>query len=338
MNDTINIPEQFSNPFDEIIGQESAKRKLGFYVKSYANGGIVPHVMLVAPRGCGKTTLGKAFGHSLVRNGEGKHKPVLTVNCSTIKSMKQFFTQLVLQYIHEKEVTVFFDEASELPKDVTMALLTILNPNPTNRNTFVYDEYTFDFDFARQTFIFATSESHKIFHALMDRCDRVDLEEYQPHHLCSIIQKYFPAIEWNPATLLEIASVLRGNARSAVEMCKKIGTYLTGNNRPEVGPVFDHADWKNLMWSMGILPLGLTRIELQLLRILFENKDMSLTALSAKTMMSRESLQRDVELYLQKLNLMQIDTTGRNITVGGCEYIRKIDAEAQERGLVLATT
>jgi Holliday junction resolvasome RuvABC ATP-dependent DNA helicase subunit len=75
---------------------------------------------------------------------------------------------------------------------------------------------------------------------------------------------------------------------------------------------------------------------LQLLRILYENKDMSLTALSAKTMMSRESLQRDVELYLQKLNLLKIDTTGRNITPQGCNYIKDIDTMARAAQAAIA--
>jgi Holliday junction resolvasome RuvABC ATP-dependent DNA helicase subunit len=172
----------------------------------------------------------------------------------------------------------------------------------------------------------------------MDRCDRVDLEEYQPEHLCSIIQKDLPAVEWEPETLLAMASVLRGNARSAVELCKKVRTFLTANNLSETGPVFNMGAWKNLMFNLGILPFGLTRIELQLLRILYENKDMSLTALSAKTMMSRESLQRDVELYLQKLNLMQIDTTGRNITVQGCNYIKEIDTMARAAQAAVAVT
>ena len=39
----------------------------------------------------------------------------------------------MLPYVYDKDTTIIFDEASELPRDVTMALLTILNPNSTNQ-------------------------------------------------------------------------------------------------------------------------------------------------------------------------------------------------------------
>jgi len=71
-----------------------------------------------------------------------------------------------------------------------------------------------------------------------------------------------------------------------------------------------------------VLPLGLNRIELQLLRILRDVRDCSLTNLSAKTGLTRECVQRDFEMYLQKMNLMRISTSGRNITPQGLDYLK----------------
>jgi len=54
------------------------------------------------------------------------------------------------------------------------------------------------------------------------------------------------------------------------------------------------------------LPLGVNRIELQILRIMQEKMGSNLTVLSAKTGLTREAVQRDFELYLQKQGLMEI--------------------------------
>ena len=164
-----------TNLWPDIVGQDKAKRKLTFFNRGYNATRIIPHLMFIAPKGCGKTTLAKAMGRNL-KSSEGKTKTFLELNCSTIKNVKQFFNQVVIPHVAHKECTILFDEASELPKDVTMALLTILNPNPENRTEFAYDDYVVDFNFRQHSFMFATTEAHKIFHALMDRCERIDLE------------------------------------------------------------------------------------------------------------------------------------------------------------------
>jgi len=81
---------------------------------------------------------------------------------------------------------------------------------------------------------------------------------------------------------------------------------------------------------LGILPLGLSKIELQVLRILARKKECSLTFLSAKTCLSKECLQRDYELYLQKNSLMEISTAGRRITMDGKKYLDMLDKAQNE--------
>lgn len=331
MNDTL---------FKEIVGQEKPKKELSFYLDSYMRTRMVPNMMIVAPKGQGKTTIARELAKGLVQfdeNGnvvevpskldptvmKAKRKPFVEVNCSTLKSVKQFINGLVIPYVQDKDVTLLFDEASEIPRDVTMALLTILNPNPENRTTFALDEYVCDFDFRRQTFIFATSEIQKVFHALADRLERITLEEYTVSQLAQIVQKGIPAVECREDVLLDVATVLRGNARAAQKMASKIAAYLKGNL------TFAQKDWAHLKEILSIYPLGLNAIEIQILRYLAENSTgTSLTGLSAKTGMSRESLQKDTELYLQKHNLMEIQTTGRMITAKGLDYLKVLDGRA----------
>jgi Holliday junction resolvasome RuvABC ATP-dependent DNA helicase subunit len=317
---TVTTPEI---PFESIVGQDRVKSKLNFLLDAYRNGGIMPHSLLIAPKGCGKTMIARELAKQMknIAGTRGEQKRWYEINCSTVKSVKQFFNQIIIPFVNDKDCTLIFDEASEIPRDVTMALLTILNPNNTNRTSFSYDDYTVDFDFKRQNFILATSESHKVFHALMDRLDRVELEEYNTSHLAEMIKRNIKTpIE---AKLLnEIATACRGNAREAQKKSSNIETYLCGQKKT----TFDKVDWISLRRTLGILPLGLSNIELQVLRLLATRKETSLTRLSASIGMTKEALQKDVELYLQKMGLLEITTSGRAITAKGLAYLKNLEA------------
>jgi len=304
--------------FPDIIGQESAKRVLDFHIGGFKATKVMPHLMFVAPKGCGKTTLAKAVARTL--KGIDDAKRYFEINCSTIKNVKQFFNQLVIPLMQDRDATILFDEASEIPKDVSMAMLTILNPNAENMTSFSFEDYTVDFDFSRLSFMFATTETQSVFHALMDRLERVDLEEYSIDEMGQIVAMNLE-IDIEPKTLRDIAGVLRGNARAAQKMAHKIVSYSKQNRVRR----FDATHWKDLSKILNIFPLGLNVTEIQLLRILKDNKDCSLTNLSAKTGISKQAVQRDFEIYLQKHSLMEITTAGRNITAKGLDYLKLLD-------------
>ena len=305
--------------FPQIVGQERAKRRLKFYIDGYRGTHIIPHIMFIAPKGCGKTMMAKAMAKNLTRKDDPtKPKAFLEINCSTIKSVKQLFNQIIIPHVNSKECTILFDEASELPKDVTMALLTILNPNASNRTSFSVEDYVVDFDFSDQSFIFATTEAQHIFHALMDRCERVDLEEYTYDELAEIVCRILPEVSFDKAALNKVSSVLRGNARAAQKMATNIQSYLSTSGRN----YFVDGDWQSLEHQLGILPLGLSPIELQVLNFLDARQHCSLTYLAAKTGLTKACLQRDFEMYLQKHNLMEITTEGRGITAKGKKYLK----------------
>jgi Holliday junction resolvasome RuvABC ATP-dependent DNA helicase subunit len=277
--------------------------------------------MFVAPKGCGKTLMAKSVARRL--KTINKDKRYFEINCSTLKNVKQFFNQIVIPIMQDRDATILFDECSEIPKDVTMALLTILNPNPEHQTSFSYEDYTVDFDFRRLSFMFATTETQSVFHALMDRLERVDLEEYSLEEMGKIVALNLD-IDIEPKALKDISSVLRGNARAAQKMAQKIESYCEQN---EVGK-FDYSDWHELSKILSIFPLGLNTTEILLLNILKDNKDCSLTNLAAKTGISKHAVQRDFEIYLQKHSLMDITTAGRNITAFGLEYLKNLNKRA----------
>lgn len=304
--------------FDNIIGQEKVKKRLNFFVQGQAKSRLSPHILFSAARGSGKTLIAQTYADQLI-NSEGKIRRRMTINCSTIKTLKRFFNDVLVPHVIGKEITILFDEASEIPDDMTMALLTILNPNQQNSNSFSYDDLTIDFDFRNVTFLFATTEAHKINPALLDRLERVDLEQYSTENLSAIVQKN-SAARITDVAIEQISKVLRGNARKATQMANHIALYLSTKNKQ----TFDLDDWKEFCSNMGINPLGLSPMEIRVLQCLAEKSETTLTNLSAKTHMTRESLQRDIEMYLQKTNLMEVTPTGRKLTHAGRHYLENL--------------
>ena len=319
--------------FKDVVGQDAAKKKLSFYLNSYKNTRLMPNLMLCAPKGQGKSMLARETARGLYQfNDEGKieakadgklkKKTFIEINASTITTVNQFINSVIVPHVVDKDVTIFVDEASEIKKPITMSLLTMLNPNVSNKNTFVYDDYACDIDFTRQTFIFATSESHCVFPPLMDRLTRIDLEEYSFADLGNILQRAAPEVHFSECVVESVASVLRGNARQAIKMANDIKVFLSGEKK------FTMKEWKSLKSILSILPLGLSPIELNLLRYMKSAPDgSSLTNLAAKTGLSRDSIQKDYEAYLQKKSLMSITAgKGRTITAQGLEYLKALEA------------
>lgn len=298
--------------YSEIVGQEKTKAKLNFLLEGFEQTKIMPHLLFVAPRGCGKTMIAQETAKIMNRNKN------IIVNCSTIKNVKSFLNQIMLPFVYDKDTTIIFDEASELPRDVTMALLTILNPNTNNQNEFTFEDGTYNFRFNQNSFIFCTTEAQKIFHALADRLYRIDMEDYSYISLGKIIQNNLKSksqfIELD--VIDEVASVCRGNARQAQSMANQISSYLMSKKFNKL----TSGGWSEIKGKLSIYPLGLSEIELNIIKILKEHGEVRLTNLSAKTNLTKDMLQKNVEMYLMRNNLIEVRPTGRALTKKGHEY------------------
>jgi Holliday junction resolvasome RuvABC ATP-dependent DNA helicase subunit len=144
---------------DNIIGQQAAKTRLKIYSESYKTNGILPFLLVVSARGCGKTKLVREFRKNLVRE-DGSRPPMLEMNCATISNAGQFFSQIYHQWV-DNEAVLFGDELHALPVGLQEVFLTILEKdrNPIRRVTFNDVDYTFDF--TRISFIGATTDHQK---------------------------------------------------------------------------------------------------------------------------------------------------------------------------------
>ena len=309
------------NYFDEMIGQSKTKSVLGFYIDAFEKTEILPHMFIVGQRGQGKTMLATQVAKNLRSKTLGRVKPMLTINCSTLKNVRQFIEDIVLQYVRDQHITLFFDEVHEMPTPIQTCLLTVLNPNKHNLNTLRFEDYNIEFDFTKVSFIFATTDPQRVITPLKDRCRMVHMEEYQYDELGEIVKGNSEDLEFDDETLRDIASVCRGNARNATLMAKD--NILQFARRHNVSFV-DMSIWNRIKGLLGILPLGLENTELQILKVLKDRTVCSLTNISAVTGLSSQALRAEFELYPLKHNLMEIAQGGRRLTGRGREYLKAI--------------
>jgi Holliday junction resolvasome RuvABC ATP-dependent DNA helicase subunit len=291
-----------SNYFPDLVGQDAVKKKLSFYLDAFHKTSQAPFLLMAGAKGLGKTEFAKEFAKNLC-NQDGDKRAFLELNCSTIKNNEQFFEQIFLPIIADNEVTILFDECHALPKDLTMAFLTIFNAEANSRKNFEWNGMNFEFNFKQQTFIFATTETDRIFPPLKDRLTTIDFEAYNEDQLSEIVKLCAPEVTFDDDCLQAVASTIRGNARSAVKRAKEITLYCGAKENYH----FTLDNFKDLSDKVGILPHGISFTEKQILQFLKKVGEATLTSVSAKIGLSKTALQRDHELYLLNKNFIEID-------------------------------
>ena len=291
-----------SNYFPDLVGQDAVKKKLSFYLDAFHKTSQAPFLLMAGAKGLGKTEFAKEFAKNLY-NQDGEKRAFLELNCSTIKNNEQFFEQIFLPIIADNEITILFDECHALPQDLTMAFLTIFNAEANSRKNFEWNGMNFEFNFKQQTFIFATTETDRIFAPLKDRLTTIDFEAYNEEELSQIVKLCAPEVTFDDDCLKAVASTIRGNARSAVKRAKEISLYCGA--KEDYRFTFDN--FRDLSDKVGILPYGISFTEKQILQFLKKVGEATLTSLSAKIGLSKTALQRDHELYLLNKNFIEID-------------------------------
>lgn len=307
-----------NNYFPHLVGQSAVKKKLGFYLDAFNKTSQAPFLLMSGAKGLGKTEFAKSFAKNL-RNQDGDKRSFLELNCSTIKNNEQFFEQIFLPLISDNEITILFDECHALPLDLTMAFLTIFNTEKNSRKSFEWNEMTFEFNFKQQTFIFATTETDKIFPPLKDRLTAVDFEKYSSDDLADILKLCAPEVTFIDNVEKKIATTIRDNARSAVKRAKEIQLYCGAKNCN----TFGLKQFADLCDQVSILPYGITHTEKQILQVLNDCGSATLTGLAAKIGMSKTALQKDHELYLLSKSLIEIDGK-RKITSRGLDVCKTL--------------
>lgn len=293
--------------FKDMIGQTAVKRLLSEELIPAHHGGCpLPHILLIAPKGCGKTEMARCIARSLGKAGK-------IYNSGGIKNADQFFENIVIEKLHDQDFTAVFDECHLLPKKVQGLLLTMLNPNKEKGNMVTHGDYEAWIDFRRQSFVFATTDPQLVDKALKDRCKVIELEEYMQDEIADIVALHCDAVS-DRSLLLDIASVCRGNARSAVTLSEDLARFLAKKKvMGEDHSVFDATDWGKFKFNYSILPLGISRKEMQVLKLIHEEQVISLGDIAFRVGDPPSVVRLETEAYLRKRELICIDDQSKRL-------------------------
>jgi Holliday junction resolvasome RuvABC ATP-dependent DNA helicase subunit len=300
-----------SEPLDKIIGQEEARKKLSFFVDSNSNSTPFPTMLFTGSQGLGKTFMAQKVSNALGRE-------FIDVNCSTIETTEDFINGVLIEKVAgSTPKTILMDEAHTMTQEVTTNLLTLLNPNATNKNHIPYKNWLIEYDFARINIIFATTDAHKIFKPLLNRCEEIYFHIYSNAELFRILSFYLPGIKI-ACDKEDISYACRGRARDAFALSQKVQRYC---NKEGVN-VFNGNDWNNLKDIFSIYPCGLKTEEVSLLKIIGESEQISSANLAVRMGVNIQNIESELEIRPRELGFIESGARGRILTDKGKKYLK----------------
>lgn len=300
-----------SKSFSNVIGQVEARKKLSFFVDSHSDATPFPTMLFTGSQGLGKSYMAQKIADSLSRE-------LITVNCGTIETAQDFIEGVLIGRVAgENPKTILLDEAHKLSPEITTNLLTLLNPNQSNKTFLAYKNWLIEYDFTRINVILATTDAHRIFKPLLNRCEEVYFHTYSNKELFDILGMYLPDIRI-ACDKSDISYACRGRARDAFLLSQKIQRYCTmhGVN------VFNNEDWKEIKDIFGIHPFGLKTEEVRLLKIISESQPISSNNLAVRMGVNVQNIESEIEVRPRELGFIENGTRGRALTEDGKKYLK----------------
>ena len=303
----------------EVIGQQDVIKKLKFFVDSTSPTTPFPTMLFTGSQGLGKTYIAGKLAAALGRE-------LVEVNCGTILTASDFVEKILFNRVAgNTPKTLLLDEAHKLPSEVTTILLTLLNPNRSNRNLLPYNNIMIDYDLSQVNVVLATTDAHKIFKPLLNRCVEVYFQIYQDNdELFKVLKLYIPGIRVT-CSRTDIAQACRGRARDAFLLAQNIERYCIMRNTNTLNT----AGWEELKSIFNIYPMGLRGHEISLLRVISASSPISCNNIAIRMGVQEENVESEIEIRPREIGFVESTSKGRQLTAEGCRYLRKLDkAEA----------
>ena len=298
--------------FKGIVGQKEAIKKLGFFVSSHSENTPFPTMLFTGSQGLGKSFMSAKIAEALGRD-------LVEVNCGTIEKSSDFVEKVLLDQVGgNKGKVLLLDEAHQLSPDITTLLLTLLNPNQDNKNYITYKSWMLEYDFSKITTILATTDAHKIFKPLLNRCVEIYYHLYDNKELFRILKQYLKGIKIT-ADPTDLAYACRGRARDAFILSQNIQRYCVMNETNEL----TEEGWEDLREIFSIHVRGLNSSEIELMRILDECGPMSCSNLAIKMGVNPNNIESELEIRPRELGLIKSSPKGRCLTEKGEIYLNK---------------
>jgi Holliday junction resolvasome RuvABC ATP-dependent DNA helicase subunit len=297
--------------FNNVIGQEAALNKLGFFLETHDSDTPVPTFLFTGSHGLGKTYVAEKLATCMGRR-------FVEVNCGMLDTASALIEGVLLKrVIGETPCTIFFDESHRLSPEVTTVLLTLLNPSDDMTNVLHHKNWEIVFDMSKINVVFATTDAHRMFGPLVNRCERIYFDGYDGGELLDMLELYSPDISFS-CNLDELANACRGRGRDAFQLAQKINRLAKrGNLR-----VLNNTAWTQLKQVFEIQELGLNRQEVELLRIVANHGTISVANIALAMMINSDNVESELEVRPRELGLLQSTSRGRSLTDKGSDYMK----------------
>lgn len=301
--------------WDEYIGQHHIIDNLKVFLKSAKKQNkVVDHIFLYGPSGYGKTSLAYLLSKQLKTNIRILNGPNLQKSSDIIS---------ILTSIKEKDI-VFIDEIHAVNKEVLEIIYPVLEENKLNIIIGKdYNSKVVNIDLPKFTLISATTEINKIPIPLLNRFSiNFTLSEYSIDDMSKIVELYCNKLnlKLDRDTYLYISSYCRQTPRIAINLIKRIHDHIVVENPKKVDIKYIDQVFKKL----GVFKLGLTSTEIKYLEMISKNKRMGLENIAHILNTTPVIISNNIEPFLIRQNLIIRTFQGREITLKGSEYIKKV--------------
>lgn len=296
--------------WDEYIGQEPMKARLQTRIDAAnRDGRMIPHVMLAAPAGVGKTSLAYLIAGRLGVEIES----YLAKTETTGNDLYEW-----IFYANEDSV-VFIDEIHRLRPKVQEELL-----GPLDEEAYFETSLGREFIYTRFTLIGATTNYDKVIPPLRDRFHITPpFEEYSHEEMARIVismgKKVGIEFEADAAKQLGVAS--GGRPRAAKKLV------LAARDLP------DPNDVQEVLDLVGVTPEGLTYHHLKYLQTLRKatRHRAGAKVLAASIGMPPDALE-DMEQLLVDLDFVERTSSGRVLRPLGNKYLINLSKKEAAHG------
>lgn len=308
-------PSNIVTRFDDVIGQERALLKLKFFMETHSDETPLPTLLFTGSHGLGKTYVAKRLAKNMGRR-------FVEVNCGVLDKADELFEEVLYKQVHgNAPVTLFFDESHRLSSEITTALLSMLNPSDSMKNVVQFKGLSILFDMSKINVIFATTDAHKMFGPLVNRCQKIYFDSYEKDELIAMLKMYCPEIEEFKCDHSDLSHACRGRGRDTFVIAQNINRYM---HQKRGNDVFTKSDWSKFKNIFEIYHMGLNRQELEMLKIVKKAGSISSGNIALAMMINTDNVESELETRPRELGLIKSTSRGRTLTAEGEKYMEKI--------------
>ena len=270
--------------------------------------------LLAGPSGTGKTLVAKVI------HAELGNLTIIETNGQTLNSKQELFLTLIHA---DASTTIFIDEAQAMGPQAQHILLTALSEGVLCVPARFCSTYSHPVQLAPFTMILATTHEYLLQDALRNRM-RVycRFDYYSVVDLVEIVRQYAEALKWGyqcDAVLEAIAQRAKGTPRLALHRNLRTCWYAAVS-RGSTTITLEAAE--TAFRCLQIDALGLDQLDRSYLKVLLKHGPTAAGVLASRLSLPTLTLQRVVEPYLLKAELITKDRSSRRaITEKGRRHI-----------------